>query len=165
MTAPDGSGGAGTGGGGPRSGGRISGGKLLLGAVVAVVLVVVGAAVMVIDSPSEQRRQRLDEHRVRDLQAIARTLDDHWTEQESLPEDLDALAGWTGSPGPPADPVTGEPYPYRPTGDRTYELCATFATRTPEEAPEPRRVWLDRDDWHHGRGEHCFEKTAREVDR
>lgn len=140
---------------------RPRGRALLLGASVAVVLAAAGAALLVLDSPAEERRERLDERRVRDLRKIVRQVDLYWTDRGSLPPDLDALRELRGLDPPPADPSTGAAYPYRTTGLGTYELCATFATDSGEKGPweTPEGVWR------HGAGEHCFPLEAEKLER
>jgi hypothetical protein len=143
---------------------RPRGRALLLGVVVAVVAAAVAAAVLVLDSPAEERRRRLDERRVEDLHALADAIDAYWTREESLPRDLDALTGWQGLDTPTTDPVTGDPYRYHATGERSYELCATFETEAPAQDPRwPRR--RHGPFWHHPAGDHCFELEAEAVER
>lgn len=144
--------------------GRPSGRALLLGGVVAATAAAVGVAVLVLDSPAEARRQRLDERRVANLREIAGAIDVYWTREGALPPDLDALVGVRGLDAPRTDPVTDEPYDYRVAGERTYELCATFATVAPGREP---RGYRQRQDsfWHHPAGEHCFEVEAEDVER
>jgi hypothetical protein len=140
----------------------VSGRTLLLGAVVAGVVFALGAALWVLDSPAEERRRRLDEERSTDLHRTADAVDGYWTRKGKLPADLAAVAEWRGLDGPPADPVTEEPYEYRVTGADTYELCATFAAESPGReirwAREEHAVF-----WRHPAGRHCFELEAREV--
>lgn len=144
--------------------GRPSGRALLLGTVAALVAGAVGVAVLVLDSPGEERRRRLDGLRVEDLEELAGVIDTHWTREGVLPADLDAVAGWQGFDPPAADPETAAPYRYRIIGERTYELCATFVTATPDR--RPRRVWSRHGAfWHHPAGDHCFVLEAEEVER
>lgn len=144
--------------------GRPSGRGLLLLGVAAVVALAVGAAVLVLDSPAEERRRRLDERRVQDLQEVAAAIDVYWTREGILPPDLDVLAGWQGLAVPRTDPATEEPYGYRVTGEATYELCAAFALETSDwEAGRPWRPHAPY--WHHPAGEHCFSLEAEEVER
>ena len=144
--------------------GRPSGPALLLGSVAAAVAVVVGLAVAMLDSPAEARRQRLDERRVDDLASLSDAVDAYWTRQGALPADLQALAGWQGLDEPPTDPQSGEPYGYRPTGERTFELCAVFVTST--SGREESRPWREGPGfWHHPAGEHCFALEVDEVER
>jgi hypothetical protein len=144
--------------------GRPSGPALLLGLVVAAVAVVLGAAVAVLDSPSEARRQRLDAQRVRDLSEIADGVDLYWTREGSLPPDLATLGGWQGFGEVPHDPESEAPYGYRVTGERTFELCAGFASDTV--GGEPPMSWRSRPGyWHHPAGEHCYQLEAEGVER
>lgn len=144
--------------------GRPSGRALLLGGVAAVVAVAVGSALLVLDSPGEERGRRLDERRVADLHELAGAIDAYWTREGALPPDPDALAGWQGLEAPRTDPVTDEPYRYRVTGETTYELCATFAAEAP--GRPARGSWRYRTTfWHHPAGQHCFELEAQEVER
>jgi hypothetical protein len=134
-----------------------------VGIVVVGVVLVVGVAVWVLDSPTEERRRRLDEKRSTDLHRTADALDAYWTGKGELPSDLDVLARWRGLEGPPADPISEEPYEYRATGADTYELCATFAAEEPG-----REIGWARGEhavfWRHPAGRHCFELEAYESD-
>jgi type II secretory pathway pseudopilin PulG len=143
--------------------GRPTGRALLLGVVVAVVAVVLGAALFVLGSPAEERRRRLDERRVAGLQDLARTIDLYRGDEGALPRDLAALAEWRGAGALDGDPVTGEPYRYRVTGDATYELCATFAASS-QERPEARYRRSTGAFWRHPAGDHCYELEAKKPD-
>jgi len=144
--------------------GRPSGRGLLLGGVVVGVLIVVGAAIWVLDSPAEERRRQLDRQRVEDLRAISNAVDAYWTREDVLPADLEALTDWQNLDVRPSDPVTGAPYRYQVTGERSYRLCATFATTDP--GGKPRRSWQRYPIyWNHPPGDHCFERQAEDVQR
>ena len=67
------------------------------------------------------------------------------------------------------DPFTSEPFEYKVTGSRTYQLCATFETEVNEETVEALRkkyslsgyygyssYGYDKD-WYHPAGYHCFD--------
>lgn len=143
----------------------MSGRAWLLAGIVVVVVAAVVAAFFVLESPAEERRRRLDEQRVADLQALANSVDAYWSREDVLPADLGTLDGWEGFDAPRHDPVTDAPYEYRVTGDSTFELCATFATDTPDH--ETRRpVWPHQGRfWHHPAGDHCFELEAEKLER
>lgn len=142
---------------------RPSGGKLLLVAIAVAVAAIVGVAVAVLDSPAEERRQRLDERRIADLRAIAAAVDRHWTREKALPSDLDALVGGRGGDPPLTDPESEERYRFRTTGDKTYELCATFSTAS-RTRDRHRRYDLEDSFWHHPAGDHCFALEAETLD-
>lgn len=144
--------------------GRPSGPALLLGLVAAAVAVVLGTAVAVLDSPSEARRQRLDDQRVQDLSEIAHAVDLYWAQHDAMPPDLDALVDWQAFDEVPRDPESDEPYRYRATGERTFELCAEFAHGSGDD--EPYTSWRRKPGfWPHPAGEHCFELEVDDSKR
>lgn len=137
------------------SGGPGNAGRPLVFAAVGVVLASVVAALLVMDPPSRQRAERLDQLRTGHLQLLSQRIDDHALVHDRLPERLAVVA--TG-PGPDVvDPETGQPYEYEVTGERSYRLCATFATES--EALEP----MGPDAWRHAAGRHCFDRQARDA--
>lgn len=123
--------------------------------MAGVAVVVVALAVLALESPAVARARRIDERRTGDLQRIAAAIDAHWAREKSLPPDLEALAR-----GPerwrfeklPTDPLNQSSYGYRVTGERSYELCATFST----ESLSSRYPGF----WIHPAGEHCFPLDA-----
>lgn len=140
---------------------RPGGAALLAVAVTVVVAAVVLAALIVLGPPAAERARRLDEQRVFGLMSLERAIEVRYDETGELPESLDDLRDEVG-PAVPTDPVTDEPFRYRPTGDRSYELCATFDTASPTDAGEP---WIaERVRWHHPAGPHCVELEVDERD-
>ena len=135
----------------------MSGRVLLLGGVVLAVVGAVVAAIFVLDSPAEMRRQKLDDQRARDLQGLESSIESYWQENGALPPSLEALAHWQHLDAPPTDPASGASYRYRITGDTTYELCATFASDTPDDEARPGHWPHYGKFWRHPAGEHCFE--------
>ncbi|HEU4812617.1 MAG TPA: hypothetical protein VFS99_00055 [Xanthomonadaceae bacterium] len=132
-------------------------GRWLMVAAGAVVLGAVVAAMLVMDSPSRQRAERLDGIRVDDLQLLASRIDAHADVHERLPERLAVVSGAPGRAV--ADPGTGQAYQYEITGERSYRLCATFET-APQGSGAPMPV---HDEWRHGEGRQCFEREVEEV--
>lgn len=136
---------------------------------VAALLLVTGSVVLgfvMAGSPFSARLQRLDEKRVADLRAIHRTIQEMVTKTDkntntvrvirSLPETLDEVAEYqatreAGRRLDLVDPQTGEKYAYTVTGDKTYEVCATF-----ELAREKKRDLF----WNHPAGNRCFKFNA-----
>lgn len=128
--------------------------RLLIGAGVVIVGAIV-AGIFVMGSPSAQRDQGLDQRRVSDLARIAEAVDSYMELHEILPPTLATLAGQPGRRLSIADPVDGSAYAYEILGDRTYRLCAGFATDTAElpQSAQPRG-----DGWLHGVGRQCFDR-------
>ncbi|HET8819091.1 MAG TPA: hypothetical protein VFM73_06065 [Xanthomonadaceae bacterium] len=131
--------------------------------LVAVAGVVVAgtviAALVVMDSPSRQRAERLDRIRVDYLQLLSQRIDAHANVHDALPGTLAILDGTSGQSI--ADPVTGQPFPYEVTGERSYRLCATFDTAV----GAPRTGMPAADEWRHGDGRQCFDREIRKLAR
>lgn len=137
---------------------------VLLVAVAVAVAAALAAAFVVLDSPAEERRQRLDDQREKALTRISAGVEEFWKKKESLPTSLEELQAHQDWQGVPTDPVSDEPYVYRVTSASTYELCADFAAEAQGD---------DRDTTHafrlrqirglfetHPAGEHCFDLDA-----
>jgi hypothetical protein len=125
----------------------------------AIVVLVVGAAVtaglMLVGPPSEARLERLDARRVEDLQRLSRLIDVHWAKHGRMPASLDTVAS---EPRTEAirDPVTGQPYEFRATGEKRYELCAAF------DRPSPLASrGIGQEFWAHTAGRGCFSLDVR----
>ena len=127
-------------------------------AAFAIVLVVgaVAGGLMILGSPGQERVNRLDERRVNDLQQIERAVNLHWTREGRLPASLDELSRDAGIRISLRDPVTMEPYAYRPLEEKKFEMCAVFESAEPREGSSAGF-------WSHGVGRQCFQPTAREV--
>ena len=133
-------------------------GRTLMVAAGVVVIGAVGAALLVMDSPSRQRAERLDGIRVDDLRQLSLRIDTHAEVHDRLPERLAVVSGGPGRAI--ADPGTGQAYEYEITGDRSYRLCATFETA---QQAEPHDIY--RDQWRHGEGRQCFDREVEDVVR
>lgn len=136
-------------------------------AAVAVVLAV-GACIvgglMLAGSPRASRLSRLDDRRERDLQSIAASIDAYWSQHEELPDGIEGLTRQRISRAQSVrDPESGEPYEYRVTGERTYELCGTFALedRSPSVVYQPRQSSPSA--WSHPAGRTCFDLEVWEA--
>jgi len=132
---------------------------------VLVLLVVVGGF-FIIGTPGEQRLIRFDQQKVSDLQNIQHQVITFWQQKEKLPgklEDLeDPLIGFIL----PKDPQTEEAYLYKVKSSRTFELCASFNKESigkyiSSETPfYVKRSGIDDENWNHGIGDTCFERTV-----
>lgn len=144
--------------------------KTHLTRIAAVVsAIVVFAAIVggffIIGSPSKQRAIRFDDERVQDLQMIQSSLINYWTQKSKIPAQLSELTDSVSGFRPPLDPSTKQPYEYTRTSDLTFELCATFTYPSEtnsrekfESAPMPYGGSY-MDNWSHGGGRICFERT------
>lgn len=117
-----------------------------IAALAAAATVVIG--LVLAGSPGKQRALQFDNQRVNNLQQITSAVDQYFTLQGSLPPTLDALRTFPQVyVDSLTDPLTRQPYDYRVTGQRNYELCAVFETdnrqikNAPVTAPSPITAW------------------------
>src|SRR3546814_3287735 len=96
---------------------------LLVLAGVVVVATVIGA-IAVMGSPGEQRKLRIDEHRINDLRAIEAAVRLHRKDTGSLPEDLAALDARPAVPPALPNPRPAPPSEYRGAAADAYGRCA-----------------------------------------
>lgn len=132
-------------------------GNRLLWAAGIVTALAVAAGVWVIDSPAQQRLQRLDDSRVQDLRTLDSAIRSYRQSHDQLPLDLAALAAQPGMALNLSDPQDGPDYRYRRLDEGHFELCAQFATAS--------NVGLRRgalfNEWNHPAGEHCFRRAVK----
>jgi len=120
-----------------------------------VVAAAIGWGFYLVGSPGSRREQRFDEHRLQDLQTIAREIrqivvdpNDEAKIKDPLPATLEAASEQARNQQlNPRDPETDEPYKYTVTGESTFELCANFSRALTSESA----VF-----WNHPAGEHCY---------
>jgi Domain of unknown function (DUF5671) len=117
------------------------------GASIAVAAVI-AVAFALIGSPSNERSRQLDARRVNDLRQISGVVDVYFGRYRRLPASLHELSHEGGMTVTAGDASLGQ-YEYRVTGEKTYELCATFQ-RDSSEQP-----WGD-EFWAHGPGRQCY---------
>jgi hypothetical protein len=138
---------------------------LAIASMVIVAAIAIGGFVIA-GSPQAERVRRFDQQRTSDLQNLQQQIISYWQRKSSLPAVLtdleDNISGFTV----PADPETKAQYIYEKTGDLAFKLCANFGLpseqdmtgRYPQSVPigpygEPLQ------NWNHGAGESCFDRT------
>lgn len=137
------------------------GAKMANYAVGVLVLATIIAGFFIIGTPQEIRRLKQDNLRVQDLQSIQWQVVNYWQQKESLPANLSELADPLSGYAIPVDPKTGEAYGYERTSNMAFKLCATFDREGGQEYSVARPVMEKgaEDNWQHGAGEECFERT------
>lgn len=129
--------------------------------VGAVVLVAIVAGFFIMGSPAQVRLYRFDSTKVSDLQNIQYQIVNYWQQKETLPANLDELADPISGWGMPVDPQ-GQEYRYEKTGDQSFKLCATFnaeAQSSQASIARPAMYGVEGENWQHGMGEVCFDRT------
>ena len=131
----------------------------------AVVLAAIISGFFILGSPAEMRLARFDDQKVSDLQNIQWQVVNYYQQKESLPTSLDELNDPLSGSAIPTDPQSGAAYTYEVTGPLSFELCATFNTdshsalRSPNVPLTPYVDGVEIDNWLHGAGDVCFERT------
>ncbi len=135
--------------------------------VSAVIVISIVSSFFLIGTPAQQRDVRLDQQRTSDLQTIQYNLIAYWQDKGALPETLaqieDDLIGYRN----PVDPKTSDSYEYALSEDLSFQLCATFVTKSDDAlgATQPRMAYTGGygdgsfDLWSHEVGRVCFERT------
>ncbi len=140
---------------------RLSGQTVLAGVVSLVVGAAIIGGIVLIGPPSEQRKLRMDERRVKDLQRIASDLDGYFEAHQSLPKSLQDTTKTPVIFGITNDPQTGAAYGYQSTGavsrTPTFQLCATFELATPEDIAVPVLPNSRYGRWPHPAGRFCYD--------
>jgi hypothetical protein len=135
------------------------------GTIALVALFVIGSFFLV-GSPARQRVLRFDSMRSQHIQTIKYSVDSYYVQTGRLPGSLTELNDAPYYLGTSVtDPETGELYEYRATGEREYQVCATFGmssddTRfgTKTTVPAEPNIFA----YEHEAGRQCFELIAPE---
>ena len=144
--------------------------KLIAWIVSAVILASIVYGFFLIGLPSSQRARRFDEQRVNNLTTLQSEIINYWQQKDELPQSIDALRSQITGFVPPVDPETAQPYEYTVVGALSFNLCATFKTSTtyqsggmmrsmPVPAVPPGGYYPYQQNWNHGIGRVCFERT------
>lgn len=139
--------------------------QMYAGGAGAIVIAVLVLGFLNSDTPKEVREMRLDQQQVDNLSEIQWRIDDHFQVNKALPENIESL--YVGIEAPIA-PEGREAYVYKTLDEDTYELCATFAypsQRTDSDIAYPAMSEIEgiknrANNWDHGVGETCFERTV-----
>ena len=138
---------------------KVSVGHILIAVFSCVVLATIIGGVAIIGTPAEQRLIALDKIRVQDLDRLGREIRRYQTRNGGLPESLaDISVEWIAYK---SDPVTGEPYTYRVTGERSFQLCAVFARRLDKPVRRNSHLLYQV----HEEGFHCFDRNIERKAR
>lgn len=133
------------------------------GSIALVTGFVVGSFFL-IGSPTQQRVLRFDGLRSQHLQSLKYTIESYYTQTGKLPS---ALADLNQPPyylgGTINDPETGVLYEYSTSGNKNYELCATFGAPTQTRGnTTPVQYGSDMFAYQHGIGRQCFSLVVPE---
>lgn len=130
-----------------------------VGAVVVVAVLVLGF--FHTDTPSQVRDMRLDEEQVRDLEDMQWRIEEYVRVNGALPINLEQVYG---SVTIPTAPEGREEYTFTLLSSSSFELCATFAHKSPEQSkayrPVTGEIIKNPYSWDHDSGRACFERAV-----
>ncbi|MCK5211093.1 hypothetical protein KAJ89_00160, partial [Candidatus Parcubacteria bacterium] len=94
-----------------------------------------------------------------DFNEIDQAINIYYAENKKLPENLSTLQETISflRDDDLRDPATNKAYEYKVSGDKSYELCATFRTVSADE--KSREYYFD-DRWQYEAGEQCLKQTV-----
>ncbi len=130
---------------------------------LVMVIVTFAGALFVVESPTETRDRKLDAMVIDNFNQIDMAIRTFYTENKKLPESLDTLQAEFSylRDKDLKNPVTSELYEYKISGDKEYELCATFRISNLES--ESHDYYQDKR-WLHEAGEVCLKQTVHAND-
>ncbi|MBI5405433.1 hypothetical protein HY972_00125 [Candidatus Kaiserbacteria bacterium] len=134
-------------------------------AILAVVSIVSGF--FIVGTPAAARLARFDAQKVSDLQNIQSQVITYWQAKQKLPATLGDLSNSLAYGPLPVDAQSGQSYEYQAVRTFSFKLCAVFnaESRTIQGMPAvPRAISpIDNkpvaDNWQHGVGRVCFDRT------
>lgn len=119
-------------------------------------------SLFLVESPTEARNRRFDEMVINDFSQLDSAINNYYRENSSMPESLEVLKNEFSyiTEKELSDPINNTAYEYNITGEKEYELCATFRTGNQEEELEFR--YVDKM-WSHDAGEQCLKQRVHEA--
>lgn len=143
--------------------------QMIGGVVSLIVLATIVSGFFIIGSPQTQRLVRFDQDKINDLSSIQWQIVNFYQQKERLPETLEELEDPLIGFILPQDSQTEVEYGYVQVEDLKFQLCAEFNKesrgystddlRVVKIASSPYGYGLENENWAHGEGETCFERT------
>ncbi len=131
--------------------------KIIIGLTAAAIV----AGIFIAGLPQNQRLVRFDEQRISDVLSVNSSVENYWSKNKKLPENLNQLETALDIKLP-VDPETNSPYEYTRKGDLDFELCAVFQTASRENANVRVLPYggskLEVDLRGHSSGKNCFSR-------
>ncbi|NQV93363.1 hypothetical protein HQ403_02590 [Candidatus Kaiserbacteria bacterium] len=141
-----------------------------IGGIVSIlILSAIVGGFFIIGSPQTQRLIRFDQDKINDLSSIQWQIVNFYQQKERFPKSLDELEDPLVGFIVPKDSQTGNDYIYNLGEGTLFELCANFNKESRGYAMGESRIvkpinseygyGLENENWTHGEGEACFERT------
>jgi len=131
-----------------------------------VVLASIIIGFFIVGTPVEQRKRKMDDQRIQDLQTVQMQIVDYWARKEELPKNLEALQDNISGFIVPTDPDTKKPYEYIIGDKLNFKLCADFSTSDKDFPPRGKEMiqysspyGSFQQNWDHESGRICFDRN------
>lgn len=140
--------------------------KIFFGASLALIVATFVAAWFFIESPALTRAKRLDQNLVNNLNTVENAVNSYKEKHKKLPENLEELKNEKDiylNQLSLVDSENGAPIIYQKTGDKSFELCATFRTDNKNVDPRTEYSYGDPSKMHE-KGYQCLKGTVWTLD-
>jgi type III secretory pathway component EscS len=136
--------------------------------VGALALISIVGGFFIVGTPGQARLYRFDDQKVSDLEQIQYQVVNYYQHKQQLPLSLADLHDTLSNVPTPTDPQTNQAYEYRATGALSFDVCANFnaptrvgsnANNGAYSAPIPASYRMNQNNWQHGAGRVCFDRT------
>ncbi|MFH1565023.1 MAG: DUF5671 domain-containing protein [bacterium] len=141
--------------------------KLYLYGSLTLIIIAFVASLFTVESPMQSRNRKFDEAIISDFNIINMAIETYCQDNEKMPENLSSLKeGSNFLAGDDIEnPISGEEYEYKITGDKTYELCAVFRTSNKEEEENEYRYYGPNEFYLHDSGYQCLKNTINQEEQ
>ncbi|MDP8265907.1 MAG: hypothetical protein P9M07_03050, partial [Candidatus Aceula meridiana] len=133
----------------------------LYGSLIFIIITFI-ASLFFVESPTETRKRKIDQAIINSFSLINNAVDTYAREFYKMPASLDVLKEESVHlrDRDLEDPETKEMYEYNITGEKTFELCATFRTSNQDKEDESSYRYLSENVLHNA-GDQCLKRTLR----
>lgn len=132
---------------------------------LVLILAVFITSLFIVESPRETRNRKIDNLILEDFTEIDRAVNDYYREFNELPEDLDIIQeefNYINSDDL-EDSIHNKRYEYKVTGDRSYEICASFLTSNIKDGSIYQYNYYG-EEWEHESGYQCIKQKLYNTD-
>jgi len=130
-----------------------------------VVLAAFVASLFVVESPTKTRDRKMDQKIINTFSTMDRCVDQHWQENDNLPENLDQILNNCSYAFPEKvrEQIESNKIEYKKGEDNNYELCAHFRTSNKSEK-DGMFIEPELKSYLHDAGWQCLSREARGVE-
>ncbi|PWB38917.1 MAG: hypothetical protein C3F02_01505 [Parcubacteria group bacterium] len=134
--------------------------KIYFFASLAVIVVILIAAFMNVESPAVAREKKIDQQVINNFYTIQNDVDDYYNTYKKMPASLSDLTKEYNNLTPEVlnNPSDNTPIEYKVNGDRGFELCTTFKS-----ANKGKGQLYQDTNWLHDAGYQCLRQNVSDY--